>query len=155
MDQEIRAGFNGSKTGDSDVGDGPGGLMLELELVAAAEDAGALDQEDDGDEPEVGFVESNGEAAEQDDGGPDEAEGPDAGSCLLQHRQTEGEEGQLLLRRPHRRPLHRCSGAAAAGFGVEAGGLWLEYGWTHAACVAHLCIHLENVEMNTAFALFW
>lgn len=46
--------------------------MLPLELVASAEDSSAFDEEDDGDEPEIGFLEGDGEAAEKNHRCPDE-----------------------------------------------------------------------------------
>ena len=46
--------------------------MLPLELVASAEDSSAFYKKDDGDKPEIGFLEGDGEAAEKNHRGPDE-----------------------------------------------------------------------------------
>jgi hypothetical protein len=91
-------------------GGGLRGVLLPLQLVAAAEDARALADEDDGDAPEVGDAEGAREAAEEHDGGPDEVELPEPARRFLEHGQPEGEQREPLL---GRLPAVAPSGAAA------------------------------------------
>lgn len=64
--------------------------------MAPAEDAGALDDQDAGDEPEVG-VEIDGKASEEDNGRPDESQRTESAGGLLEDGETEGEAGELIL----------------------------------------------------------
>jgi hypothetical protein len=57
---------------DSDAGYSPRGLVLPLELVASAEDSSAFDEENDGDEPKIGFFERDSESTEKNHRGPNE-----------------------------------------------------------------------------------
>jgi hypothetical protein len=63
-------------------------VVLPLQLVAAAEDARALADEDHSDAPEVGDVEAAHEAAEKHDGGPHEVELPEPARRLLEDGHT-------------------------------------------------------------------
>lgn len=73
MEEDAGAGLESSEARPAGLGEGPGGLVLPLKLMTPAEDAGAFNEEDDGDEPEVFPLERDGEAAQENHGGPYEA----------------------------------------------------------------------------------
>lgn len=56
------------------LSDGPCGLVLPFKFMTPAENPGSFNYKYDGDEPEIGFLQGDGETAEQDNGCPNETE---------------------------------------------------------------------------------
>jgi hypothetical protein len=71
---------------------------LPFKLMAPAVYSSPFNQQNNGDKPEICFIQSNRKPSEKNNCCPDEPEGSEASSCLLKNGKAKSKECEFLLR---------------------------------------------------------